>query len=300
MEHIMTIRLDALSAASATAVILAATLLAGCGAGGSPSGADDQSGQSSSAQSGTSNSVSIDDLGLVNPGTLTVALATTDPPSSYLNDNDEPDGYNVKILEDIAAQIGIPIDWKAAEYSVHIPNIANGTWDTATQGALVTEERLKQVDFSTPVSFAQARLVSLKSAPYATFADAAGTRVGVYTDALQAAAEKEIPNVEIVKYEDNAALLNALRAGQIDAYAMGQNTALQQQSDNDDLALSDPITTGEVAIPLPKGNTALVQAFDDALAKLAANGTLAELHRTYNTGVDIPQELKDAYPEFAE
>jgi ABC-type amino acid transport/signal transduction systems, periplasmic component/domain len=291
----------ALRATSTAALVLSAALLAGCGSGGATSGAEAASGDAS-AQSGPSDTASSAsaDLDLVTPGTLTVALATTDPPSSFLDDNDEPDGYNVKIIEAIAAELGLPIEWKAAEYSVHIPNIANGTWDTATQGALVTEERLKQVDFSTPVSYAEARLVSLTDAPFATFADAAGKRVGVHTDALQAAAEREIADVEIVKYEDNAALLNALRAGQIDAYVLGQNTALSQQEENDDLALSEPVSTGKVAIPLPKGNTALVEAFDQALAKLAADGTLAELHRTYNSGVDIPDELKAAYPDFAE
>jgi ABC-type amino acid transport substrate-binding protein len=233
-------------------------------------------------------------------GVLTVALATSDPPSSYLDDNDEPDGYNVKVMEAIAAKIGLTIEWKAADYSVHIPNIANGTWDTATIGALVTEERKQQVDFSLPTTFAEARLVALKTAPFATFADAAGKRVGTYTDALQTAGEREIPDVEIVRFEDRAALLNALRAGQIDAYIDGRNGANEQGAKSDDLELSAPITTGQVSIPLTKGNASLLAAFDQALTELAADGTLSRLHTEYYVGVDVPLDLKAAYPTWSD
>lgn len=235
----------------------------------------------------------------IKTGTLQVAFATADPPSSYLDGN-TPAGYNVDLITTIADGLGLKVEWKSADYSVHIPNIANGTWDTSTQGALVTPERKKQVAFSKPIDYAQAVLVSLKSSKFATFEDAAGKKIGVYTDAHQKVAEEQIKNVQIVKFQDQAGALNALRIGQIDGYVNGQNSAVKQAADNSDLVLSKSVSTGQVSIPLPKDNQKLVKAFDTQLDKMAADGTLNKLHKKYYTSVDVPDDLKAAYATFGE
>ena len=249
---------------------------------------------------GTSTATDSSTVEVVSPGKLTIALAPADPPSSYIGDDDEPTGYNVEIIKEVAKDLGLETEWKAADYSVHIPNIANGTWDTSTQGALVTEERLKQVDFSEPVDFAQAVVVSTQDDPIDTFEAAKGLRIGVHTDALQAAAQENIADLEIVKFEDGAGMLNALRAGQIDGYVYGLNNAQNQAEGGSDLVLSDSITTGQVSIPLPKGNTELADSVNSTLERLAQDGTLAELHKEFYPDVEIPQDLAEAYPDFKE
>lgn len=254
--------------------------------------ANDKSGTEQTASSSTS-------VPTIKTGVLQVAFATADPPSSYLDGN-TPAGYNVDLINKIADGLGLKVEWKSADYSVHIPNIANGTWDTSTQGALVTPERKKQVAFSEPIDYAQAVLISLNSAKFSTFADAAGKKIGVYTDAHQKVAEEQIPNVQIVKFQDQAGALNALRIGQVDGYVNGQNSGLKQAADNSDLVLSKSVSTGQVAIPLPKDNEKLVKAFDEQLDKLAADGTLNELHKKYYPSVDVPEDLKKAYDTFAE
>lgn len=285
---------------SALSALFAATALA-LTACSSDSSAPSSSASDNSTPASTTSSEATEqaaDLSVVSPGKLTIALAPADPPSSYIGDDNEPTGYNVEIIKAVAADLGLEPDWKSADYSVHIPNIANGTWDTSTQGALVTEERLKQVDFSDPVDFAQAVIVSTKDSPINTFAAAEGLRIGVHTDALQTAAETNIPGVEIVKFEDGAGMLNALRAGQIDGYIYGQNNARNQAKEGDDLVLSDPITTGQVSIPLPKGNKELADSVNATLKRLAEDGTLAALHKEFYPDVEIPQDLKDSYANF--
>jgi ABC-type amino acid transport substrate-binding protein len=233
----------------------------------------------------------------IKSGVLQVAIASADPPSSYIK-NDKPAGYNVDIIKKIADGLKLKIEWKTADYSVHIPNIANGTWDTSTQGALVTPERKKQVAFSEPVDYAQAVLVSLKSHKFDTLKAAKGKKIGIYTDAHEAIAEKDISGVQIVKFQDQAGALNALRIGQIDGYINGQNSALTQASDNSDIALSDPVSSGQVSIPLPKNNKKLVNAFNKQLDKLAADGTLYKLHKKYYPTVAVPQDFENAYDTF--
>lgn len=278
-----------------TTLIAAALILSGCGTGDASAAggtADSDPTAAESPQNGDEPITTISD------GTLTVALSTGDRPSSYLDENDEPTGFVVELVEDIAATLDLQIDWVATAPDTHIPGIANGTYDTGTLAALITPERLEQVSFTKPIQFARATVVSEPDTAYGTFADVDG-RLGVATDAFQSLAEANSPDAEIIRFEDATGAYTALRAGQVDGIILGYNPALTRLEEDPTLILSEPLTTGEAGIAISQDNPALLQAFNRALDGLAADGTLARLHLE-NFGYPQAEEIHDVYDEFTE
>lgn len=274
------------------AVIAAITLAAAACSQG-----DDTASESPSEGSASESNVNSDPVTTIDPGTLTVALSTGDRPSSYLDENDEPAGFAVEVIEHIATSLDLEINWVGAPTDTHIPGVANGTYDTGTIAALVTPERLEQVSFTTPIQFGQAAVVSQADTAYATFGEVTG-RLGVNTDALQALAESSAPDAEIIRFEDATGSYTALRAGQVDGIVLGYNPALARQDEDPTLVLSEPLTTGQVGLTVSQDNPDLLAAFNAVLDELAADGTLYRLH-VEHFGYDPADDIYEEYEVFS-
>lgn len=239
-----------------------------------------------------------DPITTISDGTLTVALSTGDRPSSYLDENDEPAGFVVELIEHIATALDLDIEWVVAATDTHIPGVANGSYDVGTIAALITPERLEQVSFTKPIQFARATVVSEPDTAFASFADVEG-RLGVATDAFQSLAEANSPDAEIIRFEDATGAYTALRAGQVRGIILGYNPALTRQEEDPTLVLSEPLTTGEAGLAISYDNPGLLEAFNGALEDLAADGTLARLHLD-NFGYPQADDIHDVYEEFSE
>ena len=107
-----------------------------------------------------------------------------------------------------------------------VPAVQNHQYDTAAFGVLVTPEREAVVDFTTPIGYGQAQLVSRKNAPLETIERADGKTVAVTTgSALIPLLQKIAPKVTIKEFPNIASSTNALLAGQVDGLFTGNATA---------------------------------------------------------------------------
>lgn len=80
-------------------------------------------------------------------GVLKVLSPLESPPFSYLSNN-EPQGYEVELLEKFANEYGYGIELTSCNFETVIPSISTGKYDIAYSVISVTEERKKQVNFS--------------------------------------------------------------------------------------------------------------------------------------------------------
>ena len=233
----------------------------------------------------------------VHPGRLTIAYRTDDKPISFIA-HGKPSGFLVAFEQAIGKQLGLPVEFVATDFASMLPSVKNHVYDSAAFPVLVTPPRRKIVDFTTPIGYAQARLVSRRTAPIIKIDGAEQKTIAVTQgSALIPLLQRIAPGVKVKQFPNIAASTNALLAGQVDGLFTGLATADHLVSQHHGLAGSQIVNSGEAAFPVAKSNPKLRAALNAAIARLMTNGTYTTLFQKWNpANVRIPSALYARYP----
>ena len=213
-------------------------------------------------------------------------------------------GFEAAVAYAVAGKMGFAddqVEWVRSSFDEAIqPGAKN--FDFNMQQYSITEERDEIVDFSAPYysaamavitrqpvvdNGAEATLASLKTLVWGAHAS---------TTAVPMLAEIVQPDADPLLYGDNADVVEAMKAGQIDAALMDLPTALFTAA----VLLDDGVVLGQFpadrsenpdqfGMLMEEGNP-LKECVDAALAELAADGTLAAIEATWlseTTGVPV-------------
>lgn len=237
-------------------------------------------------------------LHTVESGVITYAFRADDKPVSFIQD-DKPAGFMVDLATDIARRLGLKPEFVATDFSSMVPSVSSHRYDSAAFAVLVTPAREKVVDFTTPVNFAEARLVSLKTAPLQTVKDGAGKTVAITVgSALIPVLEKIDPSIVIKSYPNIAASTAALKTGQVSGLFTGLEASTGLLNRNPDFQGSALVISGQGAFPIAKDRPALLVAMNEALGATISDGTYMKLFRKWYPKLEISAEMLKAYPAF--
>jgi ABC-type amino acid transport substrate-binding protein len=267
-----------------TTVVLAVGLAA-CG-DDSDSGSDGGSGGDSSSASG-----------LMKDGTLTVGMNLQFEPEMYLDDNNQPAGYDVDLLNKLADDMGVKLDIVNLDFDGLIPGLQSKKFDMVSVGLTATDERKKVIDFSREY----VPYVSVLAVPESDDGpftidnyNTADTRL----TALQGSSGEQLakdtfPNANVEGFaQQNAALLEVgtgrAQGSVLEDYILAQyikaNPGQIKQAD-----LPEPLAVGYGSWAVQKGNSTLQGELNTFLCKAQNDGTLADLYEK-NFGVsDFPE-----------
>ncbi|MGH3435652.1 MAG: transporter substrate-binding domain-containing protein [Sciscionella sp.] len=261
---------------AAAAIIAACCSLAACG--------------------GTSSS-SENKLGTMTSGTIKFAFRSDDKPVSFVKDG-KPTGFMIELTRAMAKKMGVTADYVATDFASMLPNVRNHQYDSAAFGVLMTPKREKVVDFTTPVKYSQARLISRKAARVDSIAQANGKTVAITVgSALIPVLQKKTPGVQVKQFPNVAASANALKAGQVDGLFTGVATTASLLKQHPDFTATQSVTTGSSAFPVAKDKHELKKALDSALAAVIADGTYTALFDKWHPkGLQITQDMLNRYP----
>lgn len=236
-------------------------------------------------------------LGTIADGKLKLAFRSDDKPVSFI-DNGKPAGFMIDLTTEMAKRMGLEPSYTATDFASMLPNVRNHTYDSAAFGTLVTPPRQQVTDFTKPVSFGEAQLISRKAATIQTVDTAGGKTVAITRGSeLIPLLQKRVPTIKIKEFPNIAASANALTAGQVDGLFTGNATTAQLLEKHPDFAATEAITTAQTSFPVAKDRPALKKALDDALTSIINDGTYTKMFDKWNPpGVPIPKELIAAYP----
>jgi ABC-type amino acid transport substrate-binding protein len=236
-------------------------------------------------------------LGTVDAGKLKLAFRSDDKPVSFI-ENGKPAGFMIDLTTEMAKRMGLEPSYTATDFASMLPNVRNHTYDSAAFGTLVTPPRQQVTDFTKPVSFGEAQLISRKAATIQTVDGAAGKTVAITRGSeLIPLLQKRVPTIKIKEFPNIAASANALTAGQVDGLFTGNATTAQLLDKHPDFAATEAITTAQTSFPVAKDRPALKKSLDDALTAIINDGTYTKMFDKWNPpGVPIPKELIAAYP----
>lgn len=223
-------------------------------------------------------------------GVLSVGTNAEFPPFEYVDDNGEPDGFDIALIKAIGEKLGVEIQVENMEFNALVASIG-GKIDVAIAGMTVTDERKEMVDFSDSYYTAVQYVILPKDSEIAAAADLEGKAIGVQLGTTGDFIAEEIAGAEVAQYNKALDAVNDLVNGRLDCVIVDKNPALVFQS-----RFQDQVTAvdgaqfdfepEEYAIAIPKGDTALAGQINAALKEMMDDGTFDALVKEYIEGSD--------------
>ena len=257
--------------------------LTGCASNSENTGTPTGSKASVSSQSNLSTLVP---ASIKSKGVLSIGTAPNYPPNEYVNTANKIVGWDIDVMNAVAAKLGLKTTWQNATFDNIVPGVTTGKYDVGVSSFTDNKIREKSVDF---VDYFNAG--TQWASPKTKTVDpenACGLRVAVQTSTSQATVD--VPGrskkctdagkaaIKIQSYHDQAAATTAVVLGKADAVVADSpviSYGVKQQSGKLQLA-------GDIYDAAPYGyaikkNSPLVVALQKALQALIADGTYAKI-----------------------
>jgi ABC-type amino acid transport substrate-binding protein len=239
--------------------------------------------------------------------TISVAYRTDAVPFSFEDNDKKPTGYTVDLCRSIIGviekQIGVvplQVKWVPVTLQNRFSAIASGQADMECGASTVTLGRMKEVGFSNLTFVDGTGLLIRASTPGNSLMDLANKKIGVIAGtsnerALNEALRIKVVTATVVPVKSREEGLAQLEAGSIDALASDRVLLVglvAKAKDPKALALlGDPLSYEPYAIALPRGDWAMRQAVDAALAQIYKSPALPEIYNRWFAALGRPAPL---------
>lgn len=286
--------------ATMLAVVLCVASLTACGSSNATTEETAQTVESAESTAAETESVAAEtetaaettesaDVATIQEGVLSVGTNLAFPPFEMVDDNGNPDGFDVKLMEAVAEKMGMTVEWQDMEFGALVAAIGTKI-DCSIAAMTITDERKQTVDFADPYFEAVQYIVMPADAQIKTADDLKGLTIGVQLGTTGDYAAQEIEGATVQAYDKAVYAVNDMLNGKLDCVIVDQGPAKVFESNNDGklVAVSGADYGFEVeqyGIALPKGS-ALVDQVNAALAELKEDGTYDALYEQYIVGYE--------------
>lgn len=232
------------------------------------------------------------ELNLVKKGKLIMSTSAAFPPYEMTDDNGNYIGIDVEIAQAIADKLGLELVIDDMEFPAALEAVQNGKSDMVMAGVTVDDTRKKVMDFSNSYATAVQVVIVPTDSDIKTIDDLAGKQIGTqmgttgYIYCLD-----DFGDGNVIPYENGITAVQALLNDQIDCIVIDNAPAQSFIKANAGLKILDTeYAVEEYAIGFNKGNTALKEAVNGALAELTADGTIQKIIDKYINAAADPQD----------
>lgn len=218
----------------------------------------------------------------VEEGKLHMSTNAAFPPYIMLDDNNEFTGIDAEIAQAIAEKLGLELVIDDMEFTPALLAAQNGESDFAMGGVSITEKRKATMDFSDSYATGIQVVIVKEDSPIQSVddlgnAEMIGCQAGTtgYLYCSDTPENDGFGEDHVTAYDTGALAVMDLAAGTIDAVVIDNEPAKEYVAQTPGLKILDGAwVTEDYGIGFQKGNTALKDAVNAALAELVADGTL--------------------------
>ena len=264
--------------------------LAACGGTGNNGGNTTGNGGNANTSAGTNTSADADtgdDAGeagftTVEEGKLIMSTNAAFPPYEMTTDDGGFEGIDVEIAQAIAEKLGLELQVDDMDFTAALEAVQAGMSDMAMAGITVNEERLAVMDFSDTYATG-VQVVIVKEGSDVTLDNLGEQLIGVQngTTGWQFCSD-DFGDDHVAAFDNGITAVQALVNDQVDCVVIDQGPAEVFVSENPGLTiLETEYAIEDYAIGVNKGNTALLDAINGALAELQEDGTIQSIIDKY-------------------
>ena len=200
------------------------------------------------------------------------------------------EGIDVEIAYAIAQKLGLELVVDDMDFTAALEAAQSGKSDMVMAGVTVNEDRLAVMDFSDSYATGVQVVIVTEDSPITTLDDIEGKLIGTqkgttgYTYASDTPENGGYGEDAVIGFDNGLSAVQALKNGQVDCVIIDNAPAQSFVAENPGLKILDTEwVTEDYAIGVAKGNTALLDAINGALAELIADGTVQGIIDTYIT-----------------
>ena len=264
--------------------------LAACGGTGNNGGNTTGNGGNANTSADTNTSADADtgdDAGeagftTVEEGKLIMSTNAAFPPYEMTTDDGGFEGIDVEIAQAIAEKLGLELQIDDMDFTAALEAVQSGMSDMAMAGITVNEERLAVMDFSDTYATG-VQVVIVKEDSDVTLDNLGEQLIGVQngTTGWQFCSD-DFGDDHVAAFDNGITAVQALVNDQVDCVVIDQGPAEVFVSENPGLTiLETEYAIEDYAIGVNKGNTALLDAINGALAVLQEDGTIQSIIDKY-------------------
>lgn len=213
---------------------------------------------------------------------LVVAQDTTFPPMEFLDDSKATVGFDVDLINAIAAEQKLDIEFKAVSWDGIFAGVQNGTYDIIASSVTITDERKATMDFSDPyVNAGQVLVVLTENTADTTLDQFKGRNVGAQVNTTGSMEVEKYPEITLKAYDDIALSFDDLINKRVEAVVIDTPVAAMYVK-NPKFAgkikiVGEPMTSEFYGLVVKKGNTELLAKLNAGLKAITDSGKLEEL-----------------------
>lgn len=227
----------------------------------------------------------------VEKGKLHMSTNAAFPPYEMTTDDGGFEGIDVEVAQAIAEKLGLELVVDDMAFNAALTAAQTGQSDIAMAGITVNEERLEVMDFSDSYATGVQVVIVREDSPIQSIDDLANAEmIGCQADTTgyiycsDTVENGGYGEDHVTAYDTGALAVMALVNGQIDAVVIDNEPAKAFVAANEGLKILDTeFAVEDYAIGVAKGNTQLLDAINQAMAELKADGTFQSIVDKYIT-----------------
>ena len=272
--------------ALALTVLMVMSMFAGCGSSNTAktTTAATEASATTAEATAAETTAAASELKTVEAGKLIMSTNAAFPPYEMVADDGSFEGIDVEVAGAIAGKLGLELVVDDMDFDAALLAVQQNKSDIVMAGVTVTEDRQLVMNFSDSyatgvqvVIVKEGSDVTLDNLGEKMIGTQRGTTGNIYTT-------DDYGDDHVTAYDNGASAVQALLNGQVDCVVIDSAPAEAFVAANAGLTILDTeYVTENYAIGVNKDNTALLDAINQALAELTADGTIQSIVDKYIT-----------------
>ena len=268
--------------ALALTVLMVMSMFAGCGSSNTTKTTTATEAPAATAAATTAAETAVAELKTVESGKLIMSTNAAFPPYEMVADDGSFEGIDVEVAGAIAEKLGLELVVDDMDFDAALLAVQQNKSDIVMAGVTVTEDRQLVMNFSDSyatgvqvVIVKEGSDVTLDNLGEKMIGTQRGTTGYIYTSG-------DYGDDHVTAYDNGASAVQALINGQVDCVVIDSAPAEAFVASNAGLTILDTeYVTENYAIGVNKDNTALLDAINQVLAELIADGTVQSIVDKY-------------------
>ena len=228
---------------------------------------------------------------------ILIAVDIGAPPYGMLDSSAKQVGSDVEAAHLLAKDLGVELEIVPVNGPNRVPFLLSKKADIVMASFSITDERKKVINFSEPYGVVPVVIAGPTGVKIGGFGDLAGKSIavtrGTTSDMELTRGVKDVGNVTIVRYEDDATTNTAVSTGQQDYLAAAPSVipAVKKANPSRDIVNKFTMKAYPYGIGLRKDDAALKTWLDGWVKTNLKNGKLNAIYKKFH-GTELPADMR--------